>query len=169
MSKATTVSVTGKASVQKVKKAETKPIKKEKQATINLKYTDKSPGQPGMVVVFEAIRKLVLPYNGKSGMTLHGGKDGQLNLVSHKPVTIAGRDRAELWFVSVLVQKGYVGFYFMPIYMHDEMKKQFTPAFIKCLKGKACFHIKNTDPAIMADIRKALKVGYEAYKERGWL
>ncbi len=94
---------------------------------------------------------------------------GQINLISHKPVEIEGRKRNELWFVSALIQKGYVGFYYMPIYMHDEMKKHFSAEFIKCLKGKACFHIKNTDPVIMKDIDKAIKVGYEEYVKRGWL
>ena len=100
---------------------------------------------------------------------MHAPTGGQLNLVSHKPVVIAGRQRDALWFISALVQKGYVGFYYMPIYMNDPMKKKFSPEFIKCLRGKACFHITKNDPVIMADIKKAIKIGYDAYVQRGWL
>ncbi|MCW3087659.1 MAG: hypothetical protein JWQ78_1045 [Sediminibacterium sp.] len=158
-----------KALVKKAtpKKVSAKPVKtsgaKKPEKTISLKYADKSAGQPELVEVFEAIKKMILPYEGKSGLKLHAGTGGQLNLVSHKPVVIAGRQREELWFVSALVQKGYVGFYYMPINMNDDMRKQFSPEFMKCLKSKACFHIKNTDPVIMADIKKAIKVGYDAY------
>jgi hypothetical protein len=134
-----------------------------------LKYTDKSAGQPEMVVVFEAIKKIMKPYQGKGALKLHGGTGGQLNLISDKTVVIDGRKRDEMWFVSALIQKGYVGFYYMPIYMHDEMKKLFSPMFIKCLKGKACFHIKNTDPVIMEDIKKAMEAGYDAYVKKGWI
>ncbi len=149
------------------KKKEAKPEKQER--SVNRKYADKSAGQPDMLDIFEAIKKLMLPYDKKRGLVMHMGTSGQANLVSHKPVVIAGRPRKELWFVSALVQKGYVGFYYMPIYMNDPMKKLFSPEFIKCLKGKACFHIKKNDPAIMAEIKKAIQIGYAAYEKRGWL
>jgi hypothetical protein len=159
-----------KAAPKKVaKKAVAKPAAKKKEKTISIKYADKSAGQPELVVVFEAIKKMILPYEGKSGLVLHASTGGQLNLVSHMPVVIAGRQREEVWFVSALVQKGYVGFYYMPINAGDEMRKHFSPEFMKCLKGKACFHIKNTDPVIMSDIKKAIKVGYDEYVKRGWI
>jgi len=145
----------------------TKPAKKE--VTINIKYADKSAGQPELVIIFEEIKKLIQPYANKGALKLHAPTGGQLNLVSHKPVEIAGRKRDELWFVSALVQKGYVGFYYMPIYAQKEMAKLFSPEFMKCLKGKACFHIKKNDPVIMEDIKKAIKVGYDGYVKRGWL
>jgi hypothetical protein len=176
MAKATTSTKATQKTAPKVapkktvaKKTVLKAYDKKKEKTISIKYADKSAGQPELVKVFEAIKKMILPYEGKSGLKLHAATGGQLNLVSHKPVVIAGRPRQELWFVSVLVQKGYVGFYYMPISIGDEMRKQFSPEFMKCLKGKACFHIKNTDPVIMNDIKKAIKVGYDAYKDRGWI
>lgn len=174
-SKATKKSVAKKSLTKVAKKAaphkkkkEAKPEKKER--SINLKYADKSAGQPEeMLDIFEAIKKLMLPYDKKRELVMHMGTIGQANLVSHKPVVIAGRPRQEVWFVSALVQKGYVGFYYMPVYMNEPMKKLFSPEFIKCLKGKACFHIKKNDPAIMAEIKKAIQIGYEAYEKRGWL
>lgn len=146
-----------------------KPVEKKKKPTINLKYSDKSAGQPELLEIFNAIKKMAEPYDGKGAMVLHTNTGGQFNLVSHKPVEIAGRKRNELWFISALVQKGYVGFYFMPVYMNEPMQKVFSPEFIKCLKGKACFHSKKNDPVIMKDIQKAFKLGYQAYKDRGWL
>lgn len=156
-----------KKSVKKVAKA-AKPVKK-KEATINIKYADKSAGQPELVVIFDAIRKMVLPYANKRALKLHENTGGQFNLVSHKPVTIAGRERNELWFISALVQKGYVGFYYSTIYMQDHIKKEFSPEFMKCLKGKACFHIKKNDPLIMDNIKKAIKIGFDDYVKKGWI
>jgi hypothetical protein len=37
-------------------------------------------------------------------------------LVGEKPVEVLGRKKDELWFASALIQKGYVGFYYMPVY-----------------------------------------------------
>jgi hypothetical protein len=40
---------------------------------------------------------------------------------------------------------------------------------LKCLKGKACFHIKKPDAVIYSQIKDALKIGYDCYKEMGWV
>jgi len=151
-----------------VKKAATKvkPEKAKKEPTI--KYSDKSAGQPEMVVIFETIKKMMLPYE-KGNLKMIGGNGGMLCLVSQKPVVIDGRKKDEVWFAGILVQKGYVGFYYMPVYASPEMKKVFKPELLKCLKGKSCFHIKKQDPVIMGQIKESLKIGYAMYREKGWI
>jgi hypothetical protein len=173
-SKTATKKVVKKAATKTaVKKAATKasarkatPEKKKKE--IKIKYSDKSEGQPELVPIFEHIKKMLLPYV-KGSLELVGGYGGMLCLVSQKPVVIEGRKKDEMWFAGILVQKGYVGFYYMPVYANPDMKKVFKPELLKCLKGKSCFHIKKNDPVIMEQIKESLKIGYEMYKERGWL
>ena len=152
-----------------VPKKTAKADPKKETKTIHIKYADKSAGQPELVVIFEAIKKMMQPYDKKRALVLHAGTGGQANLVSHKPVVIANRPREEMWFVSVLVQKGYVGFYFMPINGLENMRKQLSPEFMKCLKGKACFHITKNDPAMMAEIKRAIHLGYDGYVKKGWI
>jgi hypothetical protein len=173
-SKTATKKVVKKAATKTaVKKSATKasarkatPEKKKKE--IKIKYSDKSEGQPELVPIFEHIKKMLLPYV-KGSLELVGGYGGMLCLVSQKPVVIEGRKKDEMWFAGILVQKGYVGFYYMPVYANPDMKKVFKPELLKCLKGKSCFHIKKNDPVIMEQIKESLKIGYEMYKERGWL
>ncbi len=155
-----------KTAVSKTAKA-AKPAKKE--ASINIKYADKSAGQPEMLEIFEAIKKMMLPYDKKRNLVLHATTGGQANLVSHKPVVIEGRKKEEIWFVSALVQKGYVGFYYMPVYMNDPMKKTISPELLKYLKGKCCFHIKKKDASLLKDIDTAIKIGYDAFVKMGWM
>jgi hypothetical protein len=159
--------VVKKAAVTKLAAKTTKPAKKEK--TISIKYADKSAGQPELVKIFDAIKKMMLPYDKKGSLVLHAATGGQVHLVSHKSVEIEGRKRQEMWLVSALVQKGYVGFHYLPVYMNKSMEALFSPGFIKCLKGKACFHIKKNDPVILAEVQKAIRIGYEAYQKRGWV
>ena len=150
------------------KKAEKSPAPEKKEATIRIKYADKSAGQPEPVVIFDNIKKMMEPYDKKRSLVLHS-KPSQAVLVSHKPIVVDGRKRDELWFVAALVQKGYVGFYYVPMYMREDLKKYFSPALLKCLKGKSCFHIKKNDPVLMAEIKKLIREGYEGYIERGLL
>ena len=109
---------------------------------IKIKYSDKSPGQPQLIPIFEEIKKMLMPYE-KGTMKLFGGSGGKVILISKKPVEILGRKRGELWFASALVQKGYVGFYYMPVYADTAVKKRIKPELLRCLKGKAWFHMKN--------------------------
>jgi hypothetical protein len=111
---------------------------------------------------------MLMPYE-KGTMKFLGGSGGKAVLISKKPVEIYGRKRGDLWFASALVQKGYVGFYYMPVYGDPVVKKMIKPELLKCLKGKACFHIKKFDSEIFSQIKHALKVGYDCWHKRGWI
>src|SRR5579859_521707 len=101
--------------------------------TGRIKYEDKSTGQPDMVIIFEEIRKLMKPYE-RGTIRMHGGEEGKLLLISEKEVEIEGRKRKDVWFASALIQKGFVGFYFMPVYMNNPVERQLKPELLKCLK-----------------------------------
>jgi hypothetical protein len=70
---------------------------------------------------------------------------------------------------AVILQKGYVGFYLMCIYVNGKAKKEISPALLRLLKGKSCFHLKKLDDGLKKDIEAALVTGTKAYRERGWL
>ena len=90
-------------------------------------------------------------------------------LWSVKPLVIEGRKRKEVFFASLIIQKAYVGFYFMPVYVETELKGIFQPELLRLLKGKSCFHIKKLDAALLGQIEAALKIGFELYQHRGWI
>ena len=135
---------------------------------IGIKYEDKSAGQPDLEPIFARIKQLLADFE-KEPLRLRGGEGGQVLLISEKATVIDGRKREELWFASALVQKGYVGFYYMPVYMNEVVRSQLKPELLKCLKGKACFHIKKNDPLLFAQIGEALEIGYASYKKMGWI
>ncbi|MDR3681303.1 MAG: hypothetical protein P4L41_15160 [Flavipsychrobacter sp.] len=96
--------------------------------------------------------------------------EGKYELVSEKEGIMAlGKPRKEMDFSALIVQSGYVGFYFMPIYCSAAIRLQLSPNLLKLLKGKSCFHIKAVDDALLTDIRHALKVGFEGYKKLSWV
>lgn len=91
------------------------------------------------------------------------------DLVSIKDVVIEGRKRTEVYFASIIIQKDYVGFYFMPVYNSPEMKNLFQPELLALLKGKSCFHIRRLDNHLHDQIKIALEEGFTLYKTRGWV
>lgn len=152
--------------------ATTKSTKSSKKKTASrqakpIKYTDKSAGQAELIPIFNELKKLISAYK-KGHLVVSGEQPGGYGLWSDKTAEVAGKER-DIHFVGLLIQKGYVGFYFMPVYTDPSLKDQLHPDLVKCLKGKSCFHIKKNDPELMKHVKDALKTGYENYKAKGWI
>jgi hypothetical protein len=95
-----------------------------------------------------------------------------VQIVVPKPVAIPGAYGGKpvpVQLAAVILQKGFVGFYLMCIYMNDSVKKKLSPSLLKLLKGKTCFHVTTLDDALIKDIEVALEMGTKDYRERGWL
>lgn len=114
------------------------------------------------------LKKHAPPFKA-SGGGVRGKKSFQLTVP--KPVAIPGaygRKPTELMMAAAVLQKDFVGFYLMPFYLEPQMRKKISPAVLKLLKGKTCFHVKKLDDALRQGIAAALELGAKCYKERGW-
>lgn len=131
------------------------------------KYADKSGGQPELKPVFEKLHKLVSAYE-KGNYRAKADKPGHYELCYDNDAELAGRRYPELSFAGVLIQKGYVGFYFFPVYVDEALKSRIGAGLLKTLKGKTCFHIKKNDEDLFKQIKEALETGYEYYTKKGW-
>jgi hypothetical protein len=145
----------------KAKPAAKPPAKAVKQAAVSLET---------IYFEIEAILKRHAPPFLFQDLGVRNKKSAHITVP--KPVAIPGAYGGKPVLrplAAVILQKGYVGFYFMCIYGNDEVRKQLSPAFLKLLKGKSCFHVKRLDDGLRKDIARALELGTKAYKERGWL
>lgn len=94
---------------------------------------------------------------------------GGYHLFSVKDIVVNGRKRSELHFASIIPQKGYIGFYYMPVYVDSDVKAMFKPELLALRKGQSCFYVKKQDPVVMKQIKTALADGFKMYKQRGWV
>ena len=117
--------------------------------------------------IFSSLKELLQHYHPP--LVAKVDDDKRFDLVSFKDLVIEGRKRKEVYFASIILQKDYVGFYYMPVYSDPEMKSIFQPELLTLLKGKSCFHIKRLDDPLREQIRVALKDGFTLYKTRGWV
>lgn len=120
------------------------------------------------IEIFQTIRAVLQPY-AALGFNNRTNSETNYDLWSDRQVIIEGQEKHEVFFASVMIHKGHVGFYFMPVSAEPEMKKIFDPALLKLLKGKSCFHIKKLDDVLLEHIETALAEGYRLYKEKGWV
>jgi len=131
------------------------------------KYSDKSAGQPELTQIFSTLKDLLTSY-AKGNYAPKADLPGQYELYYNKEAEVNGKQLPEMPFCSLLIQKGYVGFYFFPIYADPQLKDELDPSLLKLLKGKTCFHIKALDSTLLDQITKALNTGYKAYASKGW-
>jgi hypothetical protein len=118
--------------------------------------------------LFDALKPLLKKY--QPPFESKRDEPAYYDLWSFKPVVIEGRKKREVFFAAIIIQKSYVGFYFMPVYADERaMKKVIAPELLALLKGKSCFHIKKLTPELHGQIESALQAGYELYKQRGWV
>jgi len=130
-------------------------------------------GDDSLDSVFERLSEMLARHAPPFRFQDLGVRDKKsVQLVVPNPVAIPGAyggRPVDLQLAAAILQKGYVGFYLMCIYMNDEQKKKLSPALLKLLKGKTCFHVKKMDDALAKDIEAALGLGTKVYRERGWL
>ena len=117
--------------------------------------------------IFAQLKELLVKYNPPFVAKIDNER--WYDLYSIKDLVIEGRKRKEVFFAGIIIQKAYVGLYYMPVYAEPEIKALFKPELLKLLKGKSCFHIKSLDDVILGQIRQALKDGFNLYQERSWV
>lgn len=162
-----------KAAVKKATKAAPKKAVKKaaKKAVVKKETIKKSvfkkPDVPKLLDIFNSIKKVMMPYSPPYNVRIN--IEGKYDLWSEKDIEAFGRKYDSMMLAAIIIQSGYVGFYFLPIYENPALKEKFNPAFIKLLKGKSCFHVKELNDEILGEIKKALQIGHDAYKKRGWI
>ena len=117
--------------------------------------------------IFSELKSLLQAY--APPLTSKIDTESSFDLWSQKDLVIEGRKRKEVYFAGLIIQKSYVGFYFMPVYVETEMRAFVPPELLRHLKGKSCFHIKALTPELREQIRAVLQSGFELYQQRGWV
>jgi hypothetical protein len=122
---------------------------------------------------FKAIERILALYSPPLKLWVSGSKSKPMTrLTVPSPVSIPGAyggKPVDLEVASLIIQKGFVGFYFMPLYLKPALKSKISLALRKRLKGKTCFHLTHADDATQEDVRRAVDLGTQLYRDRGWL
>ena len=130
-----------------------------------IKYSDKSEAQPELAAFFQQLKSILGEYV-KGNYVVKDDLPGNFSVYYQRPVQLAGRTYPTLPFAALLVQKGYVGFYFFCVYTHPHLRNSIPANLLKKLKGKSCFHLKPSDN--IGEVREVLDAGYKLYSSLGW-
>ena len=108
--------------------------------------------------VFERLRAILKTY------------ESQLALVDNLPERYylngqySQNYKKDLFFGSTIIQKNYVSFYLMPVYMYPDLLETISPALKKRMQGKSCFNFKSVDENLFAELETLTELGFERFK-----
>jgi len=110
--------------------------------------------------VFAAVRSLLEPYAAKPAF-----------IVSDRPkkyalssATKADRAGKPLFIACAQVNKNYVSYHLMPIYMSPALQAAVSPALKKRMHGKACFNFTSTERSQLRELADLTKQGIAYFK-----
>ena len=116
---------------------------------------------PDFQQVFERLRAILKPYEAQ--LTLVDDLPERYYLNGH----YSQKYKKELFFGATIIQKNYVSFYLMPVYMHPELLETISSELKKHMQGKSCFNFKKVDEALFDELTTLTKHGFERFQQEG--
>ncbi len=77
--------------------------------------------------------------------------------------------KSDIYFGAVAINKNYVSYHLMPVYVHPKLLNGISPELKKRMQGKSCFNFKKIDQILFNELADLTKEGFEFYKKNGML
>jgi hypothetical protein len=113
--------------------------------------------------VFASLKKILKPY------------EKQFRVVPYRPefyglqTRRSGPKGKPVWFAGVRMEKNYVSYHLVPIYMNPALKRRVSPELRKRMQGKACFNFAEINSALFRELRALTAAGADCYRKRKFL
>lgn len=78
------------------------------------------------------------------------------------------KNKKPMYFGSVKINRSYVSFHLMPVYVFPELIDKISPDLKRRMQGKSCFNFKIVDDVLFAELTKLTEDGYLKYKQAGY-
>ena len=113
-------------------------------------------------MVFMRLKEIFLPYADSLVVKCDDADEFHLN--TH----FIMKNKKPMYFGSAKVNKNYVSFHLMPVYVFPDLLNNMSPELKKRMQGKSCFNFKSIDKGLFQELAQLTKNGYIRYKESGY-
>lgn len=126
---------------------------------------------PALVPLFNKLKDILSKYSNHFDVL---ESEGAYHLIYKGEVKFDKYVRDEVYFASLMIQKNFVGFYFVPQYSTENGPEYYAgEKMLNLLKGKSCYNITqnafdNNSEVLVFELKEMLDKGLNNYKERGW-
>jgi len=117
------------------------------------------PQQNDFPIVFEQLKNILQPYAKNLTITADTSKGYSLD------GPYSEKWKKVIFFGAAQIQKNYVSFYLMPVYMYPELLKDISPELKKRMQGKSCFNFRKVEPELFKELAELTRKGVEKFKK----
>ena len=82
--------------------------------------------------------------------------------------TFIMKNKKPLYFGSVKINKNYVSFHLMPVYVLPELLLGISLDLKKQMQGKSCFNFKSLNDELLQELKVLTERGFSSYQEAGY-
>jgi hypothetical protein len=112
---------------------------------------------------FKRLKQILVPYSEE--LVIVTDEDDNFYLNTHFTM----KNKKPMYFGSVKVNKHYVSFHLMPVYVFPELLDEVSPALKRRMQGKSCYNFKAIDDALHKELTELTRAGYLKYENAGYL
>jgi len=113
--------------------------------------------------VFEKLKSILTPYVAELTCTADDSDNFYLD------TSYLIKSKKPLFFGATNINKNYVSYHLMPVYVFPELLEQISPELKRRMQGKSCFNFKAVDQALFDELATLTDAGYQQYKTAGYL
>jgi hypothetical protein len=112
-------------------------------------------------LVFSALRAMLVPH--AKSMAVVRDKPGDYYVDTHETAP----NGKPLFFAAVAKRKGYVSFYYFPVYTTPALLDDVSKELRARMQGKSCFNFKVMDEALFGELERLVTKGVRAWQREG--
>jgi len=113
--------------------------------------------------VFQSLKEILAPYAKE--LVIVTDQDDNFYL----DTSFLMKNKKPMYFGSIKVNKKYVSFHLMPVYVFPDLLKGISPELRRRMQGKSCFNFKTVDSQLFKELSQLTKSGFAEYKKAGYL
>ncbi len=110
-------------------------------------------------LVFEQLRHILQAY--APNLVVQADEPGNYTLNA----PYSEKFRKELFFGAVQINKNYVSFHLMPVYMFPDLLDGISAPLRKRMQGKSCFNFTRVDETVFDELARLTQKGVERVRQ----
>jgi hypothetical protein len=79
------------------------------------------------------------------------------------------KNKQAIFFGAVKINKNYVSYHLMPVYIYPELLEDISTDLKKSMQGKSCFNFKEINEDLIGELKNLTEMGLHKYKENNLL
>ena len=115
--------------------------------------------QSDFPLIFDQLKSILKPYAKNLTITADTATGYSLD------GPYSEKYKKAVFFGAAQIQKNYVSFYLMPVYIFPELLKGISPELKKHMQGKSCFNFKKAEPDLFKELKQLTRLSVEHMRQ----